>query len=77
MMLAALIISAQATTQTPASLNWQTFESIKAHASLQGNDTIFQSLNWRTRIFDGLVDGQKADKPVLMWLYFGDPRGHC
>lgn len=76
-MLTALLLSVQAQTQPPAALNWKTFESIKAHASLQGNDTIFQSLNWRTRIFDGLVDGHQADKPVLLWLYFGDPRGHC
>lgn len=76
-MLAALLLTAQAQTQTPSQLNWQTFEHIKAHASLQGNDSVFQSLDWRTRIFDGLIAGSKADKPVLLWMYFGDPRGHC
>lgn len=76
-MLAALILTAQISAQSPTALNWQTFDSIKSHASLTSTDTVFQSLNWRTRIFDGLVDGHQADKPVLLWLYFGDPRGHC
>jgi len=76
-MISAIFAAAISQNSVPANLDWQTFTQIKTHASLKPSDLVFQSLDWRTRIFDGVVDGQKQDKPILMWLYFGDPRGHC
>lgn len=76
-MISAILATLVGQNSAPEKLDWQTFPQIKAHASLKASDLVFQSLDWRTRIFDGVVDGQKQDKPILMWLYFGDPRGHC
>ena len=61
----------------PKELTWGTFEEIKSHASLTTDDLRFQSLDWKTTVFEGLKYGQELDKPVILWLYFGDPRGAC
>lgn len=61
----------------PKELTWDTFEEIKSHASLTTDDLRFQSLDWKTTVFEGLKYGQELDKPVILWLYFGDPRGAC
>lgn len=76
-MIALLLMSAQADTRPPGVLDWRTFSEVKQHASLQGDDLVFQSVDWKTRAYDGFVAGAQQDKPVLLWLYFGDPRGHC
>lgn len=61
----------------PAELTLATLAAVKAHASPTNEDLAFQRLDWRSTIFEGLQAGQREDKPLLMWMYFGDPRGHC
>lgn len=61
----------------PARLDASTFAQVKAHASPSAQDLAFQGIDWKPSIFDAVVEAQQKDKPVLMWLYFGDPRGHC
>ncbi len=61
----------------PAELTAATFAAVKAHASPTAEDLAFQRLDWRSTIYEGLQAGQREDKPLLMWMYFGDPRGHC
>lgn len=76
-MLLSTLLLLQTYANPPASLSEATFEQVKAYASPGANDLAFQSLDWHTQIIDGLVAGNKLDKPVVMNLYFGDPRGHC
>ena len=61
----------------PASLNEETFAAVRAHASPTKQDLAFQGIDWQTSVFDGLVRAQREDKPMVMWMYFGDPRGRC
>ncbi len=61
----------------PANLTDATFAAVKQHASPTAEDLAFQSLDWRPTIHEGLLAAQKEDKPMIMWMYFGDPRGHC
>ncbi len=37
----------------------------------------YLQIPWRSCFWDGLVDAQKADKPILLWSYGGDPLGSC
>src|SRR5262249_42747390 len=32
---------------------------------------------WRTTFWAGVVDSQKEDKPLLLWIYAGHPFGPC
>lgn len=61
----------------PAELSETTLAAVRRHASPTAEDLAFQRLDWRTTIHEGLLAAQREDKPLLMWMYFGDPRGHC
>lgn len=63
--------------QPPTSLTDATFAEVRRHATPTSADLAFQSMDWRSTIYDGLRAAQAEDKPLLMWMYFGDPRGHC
>lgn len=76
MMICALLLT-QTYAAPPKALTAETFDQVKAYASPGASDMAFQSLDWHSHILDGLVEGNKQDKPVVMNLYFGDPRGHC
>jgi hypothetical protein len=66
-----------AAAKPPVELTESTFAAIRTHASPTPEDLAFQNLDWKTTVFDGILAGQKEDKPLIMWMYFGDPRGHC
>lgn len=61
----------------PAALDASTFKRVHAYAAPSEKDLSFQSLDWKPSVFEGLQAAQRADKPILLWQYFGDPRGHC
>jgi len=58
-------------------LSWENYAAVKKHASRGGNDKHYLTIPWEETVLDGVNAGQKADKPVLLWLYFGDGRGNC
>ena len=58
-------------------LNWDTFAKVRDYADRKDSDKHYLSIPWTDTVFDGMVQGQKEDKPVLLWLYFGDGRGNC
>lgn len=35
----------------------------------------WQQVPWRPRVWEGVLDAQRADKPVLLWLMNGHPLG--
>jgi len=37
----------------------------------------WEKIPWRGSFWEGLVEAQKADKPILLWSYGGDPLGSC
>ena len=72
----ALLIAAQ-TGAAPAKLDESTFAAVRAYATPSKRDLAFQEIDWKTSVFEGLVEAQRQDKPLLLWMYFGDPRGRC
>jgi hypothetical protein len=61
----------------PPALTEQTFAAVRGHASPTQQDLAFQGIDWKTSVFEGLLQAQREDKPMVMWMYFGDPRGRC
>ena len=42
---------------------------------LKPDEQSYQQIPWRTSILQGMVDGQKSDKPIMMLLMNGHPLG--
>lgn len=63
--------------KAPAQLTSATFAEVHRYATPTKTDLAFQSLDWKDSIYEGLLESQRTDKPMVMWMYFGDPRGHC
>lgn len=61
----------------PDRLTLETWGQVRAYATPTAKDLSFQSLDWQPTALDAINEGRKQDKPILLWLYFGDPRGHC
>ena len=63
--------------EAPRELNWNTYVKVRDYADRKAGDKHYLSIPWKDTVLDGMIQGQKEDKPVLLWLYFGDGRGHC
>ncbi|MCC2667658.1 MAG: hypothetical protein K0Q72_129 [Armatimonadetes bacterium] len=61
----------------PERLTDQNYAEVRKHVELRPGDLRFQQVDWNERVLDGVVQAQKEDKPLVLWLYFGDPRGNC
>jgi hypothetical protein len=40
-------------------------------------ESAWAKVPWRGTFWEGLVEAQKKDKPILLWSYGGDPLGSC
>lgn len=58
-------------------LNWENYAEVRDYAKRKTSDLHYLSIPWKDTVQDGLAEGSKKNKPVLLWLYFGDGRGHC
>jgi len=72
---AASLLLAQTT--APKKLDWRTIEEVEKYIRLKPADENYQKIVWHSTVIAGQQLAQKEDKPLLLWLYFGDPRGNC
>lgn len=77
MLTALLLALASQTVSPPAQLNASTFAQVHAYAQPSSSDLGFMNLDWKSSIHEAINAAREADKPILLWMYFGDPRGHC
>jgi hypothetical protein len=61
----------------PAALNDEAWAEVRRHASPRPGDLGYQEVAWQNTLADAAAEARRRDQPVLMWLYFGDPRGAC
>lgn len=61
----------------PESLTWKNFDGVADYLRLKPGDLNYQKVTWHSTVIDGQREAQKQDKPLLLWLYFGDPRANC
>jgi len=61
----------------PARLSDESYADVRKHVALSAVDLRFQQLDWHDSVIKGVQQAQREDKPLLLWLYFGDPRGNC
>lgn len=68
MRLFALILLAQDLTD-------KTYEAAKTHVLPKTVELKWSTLPWRPTYWDGVIDAQKADKPILLWAMNGSALG--
>ena len=66
-----------APTQAPSELTWKNFDQVAEYVGLRSGDLNYQKIKWHSTVIKGQREAQKQDKPLLLWLYFGDPRANC
>ena len=75
--LAFLLLAPTLAMAAPEPLTWQNYEAVKSHVSPKKEDFGFKQVDWNMDLPDAITEASKADKPLLLWLYFGNPLGHC
>ena len=58
-------------------LNPKNYEKYRAAIDLKPAELTWQLGDWKKGFWEGLVEAQAKDKPILFWFYEGDPRGGC
>lgn len=76
-MLTSLLLAVVSAKMPPTDLSLATFDDVRAYVRPTPQELRFQSLDWHRTVFSGIQAAQKADRPLLMWMYFGDPQGQC
>ena len=70
-------ISSSAQEKSPEILTWGNVDQVESYVRLKSADENYQMVNWHSTVIAGQREAQKQDKPLLLWLYFGDPRANC
>lgn len=65
------------TASAPQKLTTETFAAVRQHASPVPGELAWQQIDWNDTIAKGVNKARLEDKPIVMWLFFGDPRGSC
>ena len=65
-----LTIAAAAPAQDSASA-----AEVRAHVLPDASELAWQALGWRASLWQGVVDAQAAEKPILLWAMNGHPCG--
>ena len=58
-------------------LDWSTYSRLRDAVAVTPAELSWQRVEWRGGLWNGLVEAQAKDKPILLWLFEGDPRGGC
>lgn len=48
-----------------------------AWAAPSERDLLHRQVDWHPAVIDGVLAAQAADRPLVLWLYFGGPLGDC
>ncbi len=56
-------------------LNEATFDFWRSEILPTPVEIAWQQIPWRSNLRDGLVEADRTNKPVLLWLMNGHPRG--
>jgi len=75
--LIALALGIAVSAQAPKELTWKNFDQVAEYVKLKEADENYQKVTWHDTVLKGHQLAQTADKPLLLWLYFGDPRANC
>lgn len=54
-------------------LTEKNYDTLRAQILPSKQEMAWKAIPWRSTLWDGLVDAQKEDKPILVWAMNGHP----
>ncbi|MEM9381514.1 MAG: hypothetical protein AAGB93_16285 [Planctomycetota bacterium] len=77
MLLAALFLATvpQEAEATVPTINFESLPGLVRHVVPGPDELRWRTVPWRPTLFDGLRDGARLEKPVLLWAMSGHPLG--
>lgn len=75
--LAAAVTLSSLRADTPTSLTAENYDEVKKLVAPTARDFAFEQVDWHLSLPDAINAAAKEDKPILLWLYFGNPTGNC
>lgn len=57
-------------------LTAESLERFQQEIDVTPDELRWQKVQWRS-YWEGLIEAQRADRPIFYWIYFGDPRSGC
>ena len=73
MLMRALLVLALFPLQDPPGLTGDSFEKWRDHIRPSGSEMKWTRIPWRATFWDGVVEAQKKDMPILLWAMNGHP----
>jgi len=70
--LALAVAGAQPTLQ-PTELNDKTFAKWRDFIRPKTEELCFETVDWLPTFWEGVIEGQEHDKPILLWAMNGHP----
>jgi len=64
-------------TKVPEKLTWKNFDAVAKYASQNEQELRYQQVKWENSVLEAQQRAFKADKPIMMILFFGDHRVNC
>ena len=61
--------------QTPFDLNENTYKMWKDFIKPTKKELAWAEIPWRSTFYDGLIDSDQYQKPLLLWVMNGHPLG--
>jgi hypothetical protein len=52
-----------------------TFEEVREHVLPSDDELAWQRLGWRASLWEGVIDAQALEKPIVLWAMNGHPLG--
>ena len=62
---------------TPTSLTAENYQQVKSLVAPTERDFAFEQVDWQQSLPAAINIAAREDKPLLLWLYFGNPTGNC
>jgi hypothetical protein len=56
-----------------ASLTDASYAALRDQVRPNASELAWQKIPWRASVWDGIVEGQQKDKPILIWMLNGHP----
>jgi hypothetical protein len=68
-----LVVALAGAEVAPVELNDKTFASWRDRIRSKAAERCYETVHWLPTFWDGVMTGQKEDKPILLWVMNGHP----
>jgi hypothetical protein len=73
--IAALLLVPLASAFSAEELTDKNYDTIRDYLLPKGEEEHWKSIDWRATFWDGVIDAQKEDKPIMLFAMNGHPFG--